>query len=149
MANKVRLKITNNTILKDEIRNDSQGLGHFGAPRGSRTHKGIDILVPPVMTVQTPLAGTITKYGYTSSTATGSRYVEVTPNGVLGTLIKLRFHYVTIQPNLQVGTKLQKNETLGRSQNLHQWYSTQMKNHVHFELWLLGKRINPLILFKF
>ena len=28
-------------IIDHEIRNDSMGQGHYGAPRGSRTHIGI------------------------------------------------------------------------------------------------------------
>ena len=61
---------------------DSQGAGYFGAPRGSRKHKGIDLCCEAVSVVSCMAPGTVTKVGYPyrmdDDLKGHLRYVEVT-----------------------------------------------------------------------
>jgi RHS repeat-associated protein len=46
------------------IRNDSEGLGHYGAPRGNRTHRGIDFATTVGQDIYSPIAGKVVhEYG--------------------------------------------------------------------------------------
>ena len=53
-------------ILKSiELRgNDPTGHGYYGAMRGNRKHKGLDLVAKPSTPVFSPIDGVITKFGY-------------------------------------------------------------------------------------
>jgi hypothetical protein len=48
--------------LTGKIRNDAAGLGHYGAPRGSRRHDGVDYEIKPGAEVYAPCTGKITRF---------------------------------------------------------------------------------------
>ena len=71
-----RLFLTNPT--GEGIRGqDRRGAGHFGAPRGSRRHTGVDFKGTPGQTVRAILGGKVIKYGYPYHGDMQRRYVMI------------------------------------------------------------------------
>lgn len=119
---------------------DDFGAGFFGAPRGSRTHKGIDFHVVPGAIVLAPIDGIITKLGWAYAGAS-YRYVEIEDENNY----KHRIFYV--QPWVDVGEIVAQFDRIGEAQNVSERYDTEskkMKPHVHYEIkapW--GEFIDP------
>lgn len=110
---------------------DKHGAGHFGAPRGGRTHNGIDIACYAGSVVYAASAGTVTKIGYPydpNEPKKGHlRYVQVSD----GEGIDCRYFYV--QPAVQVGDKVRAGEAVGKTQGLLEVYPG-ITDHFHFEV---------------
>lgn len=52
-------------LSKIELRgNDPTGAGWYGAKRGSRKHKGLDLVAKPGTPVMSPINGHVSKIGY-------------------------------------------------------------------------------------
>lgn len=116
--------------FESTIRNDAAGSGHFGAPRGSRKHNGIDILAEPGLLLLSPVAGKVTKLGYPYAGDMHYRYIEVTSNKGL----KHRFFYVS--PEILLKQIVVVGQLLGVVQDVKAKYPTlpAMRNHVHYEV---------------
>lgn len=106
---------------------DSYGQGHFGAPRGSRTHKGIDFVCHPGTRVCSPVSGEVTKLGYPYGDDLSYRYVEVIDQG----FYKHRFFYVN--PSVEVGQHVNEGDILGEVQSLDTRYKG-ISEHCHYEI---------------
>jgi len=119
---------------------DSWGSGEFGAPRGSRTHNGVDLSVPPGAPVFSVTEGEVTKIGYPyppADTKRGKfRYVEITNED------GLRFRYFYVVPSVQIGQKILSGEEIGEADDISEAYPGMIP-HVHFEIKLEGKYLNP------
>jgi len=119
---------------------DSQGSGAFGAPRGNRTHKGIDLSCVKDSEVLSVCDGEVTKLGYPYSPTDHKkghlRYVQITDeNGY-----DVRYFY--IKPMVIVGSKIKAGTTLGKVQGLAHIYEG-ITEHYHFEVKKDGEIINP------
>ena len=132
---------------------DSQGSGAFGAPRGSRTHIGIDLACMKGSKVLSVCDGKVTKIGYPYSQGEPKdewpkwernkflkkkalRYVQVTDsNGY-----DVRYFY--IEPSVKVGDEVLSGWTLGAVQGLANIYEGILE-HFHFEVKKNGEIINP------
>ena len=122
---------------------DPQGAGYYGAPRGTKTHRGIDYACLPGTAICCHIYGTVTKLGkpYRDNPDTPDineyeryDYVEVTaPNGD-------RHRYFYIDPSVEVGQAVSQGAILGRTQKLHYRKITQ---HCHYEVIKDGKYVNP------
>jgi hypothetical protein len=120
--------------------NDDYGSGEFGASRGERPHNGIDYAIKPGEIICSPVAGTITKLGYTYSSDLSYRYVEVTDSA------ERRHRLFYVLPLVAVGDEVEKHAPVGASQDISKKYTNYgyMKNHVHYEVMLLdGSFANP------
>lgn len=115
--------------------NDAQGKGYFGAPRGDRTHKGVDFVAKPGEPVRAFMAGTVTKLGFPYADKPQFRYVEV--RRVNGD--SLRYFYVA--PTVEVGDQIAAGEMLGTCQELPYPGITQ---HFHFECLVRGEYADPI-----
>jgi murein DD-endopeptidase MepM/ murein hydrolase activator NlpD len=126
------------------IRNDRMGLGHYGARRGGRTHKGIDFSAPPGTIVYAADDGVITKIGYCYGDDLRYRYVQITTHDGLD----LRYFYTTLHPLLSIGDQVLKGQALSVCQDISSKHSTAKKtmiNHYHFEIKNdAGQHINPV-----
>ena len=113
-------------------RSDSMGNGEFGAPRGSRTHNGIDYAVAPDAKVLAIRGGKVTKLGYPyppSDPKKGKfRYVEVTDMNDH----KVRYFYTL--PTVAVGDLISMDDPIGIAQDLRDAYGDAMTPHVHVEV---------------
>jgi len=105
---------------------DGHGCGHFGAPRGSRKHAGVDLACSPGAQVCSPIAGKVTKVGYPYGDDLSFRYVEVSTGGY-------RFRVFYVEPSVAVGDEVSSSTVIGRSQRLGRRYQG-ITEHVHFEI---------------
>lgn len=105
---------------------DKHGCGFYGASRGSRQHKGVDIDMVPGEVVKTPISGTVTKVGYPYGDDLSYRYVQITKDGY-----DFRLFYV--EPLVENGDYVQAGSVVGHVQNLGQRYPG-ITDHVHLEI---------------
>lgn len=110
---------------------DCHGAGYFGAPRGKRTHNGVDIICDAGEEVTAFEGGTVTKLGYPYSpqdTKKGHlRYVEVTDTE------GNRARYFYIKPSVSVGDRIRRDDVLGVAQGLAKIYKG-ITDHYHLEI---------------
>jgi len=121
---------------------DVWGSGEFGAPRGTRTHKGIDYDCPVGAVVHTPVDGKVTKLGYPYSDDLTFRYCEVTDKD------SARHRLFYIEPTVKQGDIVQAGDAVGIQQDISGRYRDEnkppMHNHVHYEILMQnGTPINP------
>lgn len=137
-------KIKTKQLINCSIRSDKQGDGHFGAPRGQRTHNGIDFVIQPKDKFKFLFDGNVTKLGYAYSKEQGKedqRYIEVTSvikkAGEYVTYV-VRYLYVDVK-NFKVSQKVTTKDTIitgniaGRY-NDNKSSEQKMINHVHVEI---------------
>lgn len=108
---------------------DSQGAGYYGAPRGHRTHNGVDICCESLEEVKSLTLGKVTKIGFPydpKHPVKGHlRYVEVEMDGN-------KFRYFYIYPWVKKGDKVSPSTVLGTSQDLTKIYKG-ITQHYHLE----------------
>lgn len=117
-------------------RNDKYGSGYYGAPRGNRTHQGIDLAAQVGSSVLSNIAGKVTKLGYAYTDDPSYRYVQVTSAEGLD----YRFFYV--EPGVELGDTVRVDDELGVVQNLGRRYDG-ITPHIHFEVKKAGQHIDP------
>ena len=106
---------------------DKYGSGEFGASRGEREHKGIDLACYPDTEILSPVSGVVSKLGYPYKDDLNFMYVQITVSG--GT-----FHRVFyIIPAVSLGDVVDNMTVIGLSQDLTQRYPG-ITNHVHYEI---------------
>jgi murein DD-endopeptidase MepM/ murein hydrolase activator NlpD len=116
---------------------DSYGQGHYGAPRGSRTHKGIDFVCHPGTRVCAPVSGKITKLGVCYPDDHSYRYVQITDSE------GYRHRLFYVQPSVEVGDMVAKGAVLGEVQTLGDRYRG-ITEHCHYEIKdKMGDYIDP------
>lgn len=121
------------------LRSDAAGDGRYGAPRGERSHNGIDYECTPGAPVLSVVSGTVSKLGYCYGDDLSWRYVEI--RAVDG--LKHRLFYV--DPLVEIGDTVDSMTPIGRAQDISKRYPDRgMLPHVHYELKDLdGNFINP------
>ena len=137
-SNKAFAKITKKNLDRGC---DPMGCGSFGASRGSRTHKGIDIVAAPGETIFSPITGKVTRFPIPY--ATDNRY-----NGIEITNSTYRIMIFYMKPNVSIGTTVIAGQSIGIAQNISAKHGSSMKNHIHFEVYKNGTLIDPTNLFK-
>jgi len=126
------------------IRDDSQGSGYFGAPRGSRTHQGLDLVCAKGQPVHSPIDGTLNRYASPYADDLRWKGCEITGTGRdLGYTIKLFY----MDPQALVGTAVNRGEQLGNCQAISEKYTPAMTNHLHVEVRRGGQLMDPAPLF--
>jgi murein DD-endopeptidase MepM/ murein hydrolase activator NlpD len=116
------------------LRNDSQGLGHFGAPRGSRKHQGIDIIAQANTLVTAPISGQIRRVTVYSNTPAWKGISIKNQN------VEIKLFYV--DPIGALPASINRGEVVGTMQNRAS-NSPGMVNHLHIEVWVNGKVVDP------
>ena len=113
---------------------DQHGFGHFGASRGSRQHKGIDVVNQAGQMVVSCSDGHISKIGYPynpQDPAKGHlRYIEVTTHSK----DRERYFYCEAAPGIELAKKVKRGEVIGVAQDLCCIYGMDMTQHLHFEV---------------
>jgi murein DD-endopeptidase MepM/ murein hydrolase activator NlpD len=124
---------------------DKWGAGWFGAPRGDRTHKGVDYSAYPRTAILSITYGTVTKIGYTYADNLSFRYIQVTQygNANIGAKIDYRYFYVQPKANLKLGNLIHAGDVLGEVQDLTKRYP-DIINHMHLSIKQDGVHINPV-----
>lgn len=120
--------------------NDVHGSGAYGASRGSRVHKGVDIACYKGSEVLSVSDGIVTKIGYpydpNNKKKGHLRYVQVTFGGS-------DFRYFYIYPTVGIGDNVKIGDALGITQGLSDIYEG-ITDHFHFEIKEKGVYINPM-----
>lgn len=116
---------------------DKWGCGHYGAPRGDRTHNGIDLACCAGSEVLAISSGIVTKHGivYSDPEKSHYRYVQVSSDG-------LDYRYFYVEPSVAVGRKVRQGEKIGVVQDLNLIYPG-ITNHVHFEIKQEDEYLDP------
>jgi len=100
-----------------------------------RYHKGIDISLPPGYEVKAALPGTVSQL---SSSALWGNEITITHPG------KLETRYMGLKPkNLKAGAPVTKGQVIGTVTQPPK-YEAKMNPHLHFEVYLDGKVVDPL-----
>lgn len=119
---------------------DKFGCGFYGASRGTRKHKGIDLISIDGEKVYSPIDGKVTKLGYCYADDLSFRYVEISNKKHV-----VRLLYV--QPSIPINAELCAGDTIGSAQSLQNRYQG-ITPHIHAEVKEFGDEINPETLFK-
>lgn len=104
---------------------DAQGEGRFGAPRGGKTHRGVDMACYPGTEIYPVKEGIVTKIGYPYRNNYSLRYVQITDNEGLS------WRYFYVEPVVELGDVVCPDTPLGVSQELPYEDITQ---HCHVEI---------------
>lgn len=121
------------------LRNDIQGLGHFGARRKNRKHNGIDFLAQPNTAVFAPIAGTVRPVIVYAS---DPRWKGIS---IKNSTMEVKLFYMEPLAGLRTVTQGMR---IGTMQNMAVPHPG-MKNHLHVEVYLNGKLVDPSPYFKF
>lgn len=139
---KKAIVISNNITIQSpvdytEIRPcDAAGCGSFNAPRGSRTHNGIDLVVLPNKTIYAPITGTVRPL-YVYSSSTEMKGVEITNKNV-----KVKMFYV--DSPLILNDFVVKGSVIGVSQDIAAYHnSSTMTPHIHVEIYVDNQLTDP------
>lgn len=125
--------IGNKAIL---LRIDSRGRGEFGAPRsGNRTHKGIDILAD----IGTPVVAVKSGIAIPGEIKTGmGKFVKIRHSKRLETIYG-HLSKVYVKPY----QKVRQGDIIGEVGNTGNARYKEIKPHVHFEIKIEGKSVDP------
>lgn len=123
---------------------DDWGCGHYGAPRGTRKHKGIDIPCPPGERVHCLNGGIVTDIGHAYADDLSFRIVDITNGGY-------RWRYFYVEPIVNVGDYVDAYTVIGHDQHVAERYrkrdpTRRMENHTHLEVIKDGQHIDPTTL---
>lgn len=124
---------------------DFWGCGHFHAPRGNRKHNGLDFSIDALDAVYAPFPCKVIRHGYPYSDDLSYKLLEI--KGVGGySDYSAKIMYVKDLPNL--GDIFKEGQKMCVADDLVRRYDSKMINHVHFELYIKGKLVNPENYFK-
>ena len=116
-------------ILEPVIRMDQAGNGYYGAPRGDRTHSGVDYLCRPGGVVYAPVSGTVSKLGYPYADDLQWRYVQITDEA--GDDHRLFY----CLPVVSAGDYVHRGDVIAEAQDISERYPDQgMNPHIHYEV---------------
>lgn len=125
--------------------NDPTGHGYYGASRGTRKHKGVDVLSTSGENVMAPISGVVTKYGYVYKNPKAGkakmRYVEIT-----GPVYRVWVMYSTL--TMRLDDRVFEGDIIGTAQDVAGYWGGSMKNHIHLQAWKHGLLTDPEPLLK-
>lgn len=142
------MKISFNYKGIDTLRGcDLMGCGNYGAKRGNRTHKGVDLVALAGELIFAPFDLEVTKIGQVYAETDLFKYIEFKGTGLL---MFHRFRIMYLDPYIpqqthmvKVGEKMIKGAPLGNVQNIANYHGGGMKNHIHVECKIMGVQANP------
>ncbi len=144
---------------------DAWGEGHFGASRGSRLHKGLDIVIEPMdldSLVIAPCSLEITHIGQAYRDTTELHSIHFIGWNSFSSY-KFKFLYVQPEHGMKAGSIYHQGMAMGLGENVAGYHAKKdpkkydrvgpMINHIHFTVYHkndLGKwkRINPTYLLR-
>lgn len=117
--------------------NDPTGHGYYGAKRGNRKHKGLDVVAEPNEEVYSLIDGVVTKIGYPYKGNFTFRYIDVTND-----TYRARIMYI-FPKNISLGDRIFKGQVIGEAQNISAHWNPRMLNHIHIEIYKNGLLTDP------
>lgn len=119
---------------------DPFGCGHFGASRGSQSHKGIDFTVTKSEKIKAPFDCQIIRYGFPYADDKSQELLEIKG---LKQFSSYTAKIMYIKPLLALGSVVKKGATLCLAGDISEKFGATMTPHVHFELYENGELVNP------
>ena len=117
------------------IRNDSKGLGHHGAPRGHRTHDGIDLRCEPGQSILMPVDGILVRESLPYKDDLRWRGVYI-----FNSRIEIKMWYMCT--NYKFGKEYKAGSIIGAAQNIGEKYEG-VTPHIHLRI----VKCDPMLLF--
>jgi hypothetical protein len=117
---------------------DAYGAGHFGAPRGTRKHRGIDFLCNPDDVIACPIDGIFTKKGRCYKEDPRYVYAEIEAEDKS----RHRVFYCDAGDFISPKEAVFPWMPLGKAQDLTIKYKG-IPTHVHYEIIVKGAHVNP------
>jgi hypothetical protein len=114
-----------------------QGCGGFGDSRsgGTRSHKGIDFLTKPGQIIFAPFKGVLKRKDYLVYSDPSKRdLVGIEFENDKGVLIQVFY----CKTNLPVGYEFEAGQAIAIAQDMQQFYSPGMPNHIHVQILING-----------
>lgn len=137
-TNKAFGKVTTNNIFRGC---DPKGCGEFGAPRGSRTHIGLDIKAVPGEVIFAPISGKVTRFPFPYGDDLSFTGIEIVNNQY-----KVKIFYM--KTNVPANSTVKQGQVIGHAQDIAKKHGGGMINHIHLEVYdNAGKLVDPKILF--
>ncbi|WP_394749525.1 peptidoglycan DD-metalloendopeptidase family protein [Spongiimicrobium salis] len=119
--------------------NDPTGHGYYGAKRGNRKHKGLDLCAEPGNIVLSPINGIVTKIGTVYKHTSKFKYIQVT-----GDVYKVRLMYAKLKtPGIKLNSRVFEGMEIGIVQDIAGFWGSKMKNHLHMEVYKHGLLTDP------
>lgn len=139
-ANHIPAKFTAINGNKGQRACDMQGCGHYGAGRGGRDHKGVDIITVENQELKAPFTCKIIRYGYAASDLVHQLVeIESLEPELSGITSKIMY----IKPSFPVGSVVYRGHTLCLADDIKKKYGSSMTNHAHIEVYKNGKNVDP------
>lgn len=117
--------------------NDPTGHGYYGAKRGTRKHKGLDLVGNYNDCVYSPIHGTITRVGQVYKHTDKFKLIEI-----VNETYRVKLMYVEIE-GVEVGQRVFEGYIVGKLQDVASYWNPKMMNHLHFELYKNGLLTDP------
>jgi murein DD-endopeptidase MepM/ murein hydrolase activator NlpD len=126
------------------LREDAAGSGRFGAPRGRRSHQGLDILVKEGDPIYAPFTGRFIRRAQPYETDSRYSGIVLHADGY-----ELKIFYLSPLTFIS-GQTIRRNQLIGTAQAISKKYGGSMKNHIHIEVRKLvgAELINPEQMFE-
>lgn len=134
-------------VASPQLRSDTQGAGHYGAPRGNRQHQGVDVKVTEGEPVYAPMDGVITRVAYPYVGDYVYQGLVLEGSGPFDGL-QIKMFYVQPIKTL-IGQAVERGQIIGYAQSISKKYSPEMTDHVHAELRVEGQLTDPTNYFLF
>ena len=116
--------------------NDPTGHGYYGAKRGVRRHRGLDLVTPPNSKIICPIDGFVTKIGRIYEATDKFKYIEITND-----VYRTRLLYSN--PIIKKGDRVFECEKIGKVQDIASYHNARMLNHLHWEIYKYGLLTDP------
>lgn len=114
--------------------NDPTGHGYYGAKRGIKKHKGVDLVAKPNDCVYSPIHGVITRVGqvYSDDINTDFKLIEI-----MNDVYRIKLMYVSLE-GVKIGQRIFEGDLIGKVQDISGFWDPKMINHIHFEVYKHG-----------
>lgn len=119
---------------------DAHGGGGYGAPRGSRIHKGLDFVARPLDWGMSPLEGTVMRLGraYVDNPETELDESDLRSIHIQSDTVWVKLLYVDPLPILHVGSQVRAGMPIGHCQDRAKYVLNkdlgEFTNHIHMEV---------------
>jgi hypothetical protein len=126
------------------LRNDEAGQGFFGAPRGKRSHNGVDLECVPGQVVLSPISGKIVREAYPYAGDLKWTGCLIVAKGIEIKMFYMRLYH-HIRKELKSGSvRCVERLPIGVCQDITNKYPDQgMTPHLHLEAKIM-QRVNPM-----
>lgn len=132
---------TNNININGVIRNDAGGSGAYQASRsdGKRKHDGIDLRTTVGQNIFAPISGIASPI----TAKTGLPGFQIIGKGEYSGMLVRIFYAQLVPGRVPNNGRVDKGTFYAKAVDLSPAYSNRVTDHIHFEVYRLGKQLNP------